>query len=548
MTKEEFAKIVEREIEKLQSELATARQRVEFFRLTSNNYGQGKEYQEAQYQYQHIQAKINFIQRFVSLPAYARVLAMSDLEVEEYKQEKIEELDIKIKEVEAKVQEATTKLAQLKAEQESLIAKLGTLSGQERQQAIYRGQQINNEIMSYTADNVWGIFAKLQNEIEALKKQQEDIRTKTPQEIKAEIAAELKTNGLVDNLKFAQKPLEEDKELEAAIAGDPEKAQRVANLLAYRRKLIDDKTGVKGFLHIPYGIPKALEHQLTGSTWIYDASHQQIRDQEKIEELISQFEGVFEKSKQQFMSQFTETKMAKLVGKEYAQFGAEVDLEFLQLHNDKIADGELSRLESIVEQRDKLSKKLFKTKTVKDEIAALNRRIAKLQEAIYKEILGWYQSQSRELTGRNYGMSFYSMESLREDIERAKQDITRAEQSIADLKERVKEAKEKAEKQRQSYDDRIKEAEEQIRTIAGPQFREAKLPYGSDRAEYNLTEIQNAAGIKAQAELVAKVEQEAQNQADIKEAELRGITLEELIEMRKQGVIEQEEPSQSMRI
>ena len=167
MTKEEFTSMLNTELESLKKEYQLARQRVEYFVEVKPT---GKEFQEAVYQLKIVCQKGKALQSLVTLPAYSRIQAMSDAEIEEYKESKIEELELKIREIQAREEQAKAKLSQLKAEQEQLIAQFGNLSGNEREMVIYRGRQLTEEISRYDVNNRWGVFAKLKTQIEKARK------------------------------------------------------------------------------------------------------------------------------------------------------------------------------------------------------------------------------------------------------------------------------------------------------------------------------------------------------------------------------------------
>lgn len=533
MTKDEFLSMLSGELENLEKDYRTAIQRVDYFRQVNSR---GKEYQEAEYQLKLVQQKINVLRRIVALPAYARIQAMSDAEIEEYKKDKVEELELRIKEIESREEQAKAKLSQLKAEQEQLMAQFGSLSGSERDRAIYRGQQLSTEISRYDVNNQWGVFASLKRKIEEVRKLQEQIKAVTSQEIKQQLSSEIKeSHDLAQTVEWTRNPIDASTELEASVASDPEKAQQMAILLTYYRRLSDEQSQIRCRMYLGYGLPKGLEKRLTEYSYYYNSRTNEVNNPDKLMEIVQEFEGSFEQAKASFNEQFTEQKLSKLVGREYGMDSSEVDMGFLQQHTDKLGDGELEHLQSLVEQRNKLSKKIFKTRDTKWEIENLNNRIKQEQSKIYKEIIGWYESQSEDLLGISYGVQFYSLEALQDSLKRCKEDIGRSEQAINKVKEKIQKAKAEMEQQRQSYETRKTETAQQIRALGGEKHKETDIPYSSDRYDYNLAQIANAQNRIYQRNVVDRVQQEAQNQADIREAELRGITVEQLLQMRQQA-------------
>lgn len=525
MNKEEFLSMLSGELENLKQEYQIAMQGVYYFREV--NLG-SKECQEAEYQAKMVCQKINGLKALVTLPAYARIQAMSDTEIEEYKGSKVEELELKIREIKAREDQETAKLSQLKAEQAQLITQFGSLSGNERARAIYRGRQLSEEISRYGVNNQWGVFAQLKGEIEAVRKQQQQIKTMTSQEIKQQLSSEIKGNHyLARATEWAKEPISASTKLQASVAPNPEKALQMANLLAYYRRLDDEQRQVKGRIHWPGYVPKVLAKRLIYSNY-YDSITGEVNNPEKLVEIVGEFEGSFEQAKASFEEQFTEQKLSKLVGKEYGIDSSEVDMDFLEQHTDKLNAGELGHLQSLVDQRNKLSKKTIKTRDTKREITMLNSQITQEQSKIYKEVIGWYESQSNELLGIRYGLQFYSLEELNNSLERCKEEIGDSERAITEVKERIQQAKAETEQEKQRYETMKTTVAQQIRTLGGKGHEETGIPYASERSGYNLDSIASASNQVYQAEVINRVQQEAKNQADIREAELKGITVEQL--------------------
>ena len=245
MTKDEFLSMISSELEILKKEYQSARQRAEYFK--SMDVWQDKEYREAFYQFRVVSGKIHMIEDLVSLPAYARIQAMSDAEVEEYKKDKTEELKLKIKEIESKEQQAKEKLSLLKSEQEELIAQFGSLTGSKRDENILRGKQLAKELYEYDADNQFGIFAKLKKELEEVKKQQEKIETMTQQEVKQQLSSKIK---FVDKIAKEVELTKEPSDASKIKSLDPKKALSMAVLAKSYYKLVDKQNNVENVVTI----------------------------------------------------------------------------------------------------------------------------------------------------------------------------------------------------------------------------------------------------------------------------------------------------------
>lgn len=540
MTKDEFLSMLNSELENLEKDYQSAEKRVQYFREVKSI---SKELQEAEYQLKMVGQKIGAIRDLVNLPAYARIQAMSDIEIEEYKKGKIEELELKNKEIQAREEQEKSKLSQLKAEQDKLIARFGSLSGSERALVISQGQLLTEEISKYEVDNQYGVFAKIKREKDQVREQQQQIKAMTSQEIKQQLSSELKvSHDFAQKVEWPKKPINATTELEVSVALDPEKAKQMANLLTYYRRLSDKQSQITGRMYLGYGLPEVLEKKLTEYSYYYNSRTNEVNDPDKLMEIVQEFEGSFEQAKTSFNEQFTEQKLSKLVGRENGIDSSEVDMGFLQQHTDKLGDGELDHLQSLVEQRNKLSKKIFKTRDTKWEIENLNKRIKQEQSKIYKEIIGWYESQSKGLLGISRVL-FYSLEVLQNSLKGCKEAIGRSEQAITEVKEKIQKAKAEMEQQRQDYETRKIETAQQIRALGGEKHKETELPYAFSEYNNNLEQIMAAQSGVYRRDVIYKVQQEAQKQADIREAELKGITVEQLLQMRQQ---EQEMQDESM--
>ena len=538
MTKDEFLSMLSEELENLEEERKAVRQKVEYFKAVNSK---GRESQEAEYQLKIVERKVNRLKDLLTFPAYARIQAMSDIEIEEYKKEKIEELELKIKEIESREEQEKAKLSQLKAEQEQLMTQFGTLSGSERDRAISRGQQLSTEIIKYDVDNEYGVFAPLKKEIEEVRKQQEQIEAMTSQEVKQQLSSEIKeSDNLAQQVEWAKQPINASTELEASVGSDTEKAQQMANLLARYERLSDEQKQIKGRknLHL-IGLPSLLERKLRES-YYYDSRDGEIRDPDKLMLIVQEFEASFERAKASVNEQFTEQKLSKLVYDGEAEYGyeysynSEVDMEFLQQHTDKLGDGKLKRLQMLVEDRNKLSKKIFKTYNTKWEIKKLNEEIIREKTKICKELTGWYNSQGSDILNINR-VDFYDLKSLQDSLKRCKELIGYYETNINDIKEDLQKVKAEMEQQRQNYENEKTEIAQKIRALGGENHKETEMPYASDSPDYNLNSIINSQGVVYGRNIIDRVQQEAQNQADIREAELRGITVEQLLAMRQQS-------------
>lgn len=545
MTKEEFLSIISTELEKLEKEKKLAQNRIDYYKEVSSG---GKELQDAIRQLEAINSKIDALRRFVNLPAYARIQAASSIELEEYKKEKIEELELRIKEIEAQEIQEREQLSQLKAVQSANIERFARLSGDEREQAISEGKNLSNKIGRFDA-----VFEEIRRKIEELKTQQEKIKSKNVEEIRQELLLRTPNAGSlkhwVENAK--KSPLSYQDKLYAAVANDPEKRQKMVDLLTrvgYIERVIDS-------IQIPfgmsYGIPLELQKIIKNGRYYTSNS---LINPEGLEETIENYLKQFSEKRKMYEEEFTLVKLAPLIGKENGNESDVVDFDFLQFHENKIGKGKLEELRYLVEQRDKLTKKIIKTRSTKDDIYNLSNKIREVQSIIYKEIIGWYNSQSLDVLGIDnrisYALSIFGgLDNLKDTLERGKTQVNNSAKAIDDLKNGIREAQEKFKQQLKSFEEQRADIARQMIELSGIEAQKDFVPTASSSEEQrkHLEDIRRADVRSLEGQIIERVQQEAQNQADTKEAELRNITVEQLLELRKQALSAQQPEIQTVK-
>ena len=536
MTKDEFLKMLDGELDKLEKEAQVFKKQVDFFGEIDWS---SDEYRNACYQYNLVQRKIIILRKLLTLPAYSRIQAMSDVEIEEYKKEKIEELELKISEIESKKRLAEEEVVSLRNEQEALAAQFDGLTGGERIRAINRGKEISLKISEYKYSG----SKKFDFDIENIKKEQEQIKLRTSEEIKQSLCSELKSEwNLPLIIEQSKDFLDASTLLMASVASEPEKARKMAGLLARYTSLSNDQTRAESAISFVSNLPHELE-ELLREKCNYRHGIFETRFHDELLRIVEEYEKSFEKEKTLFMEQFTEQKLIKLIGKHSNSYdnsddnvkngNVEVDMEFLNLHGDKLLNSEqLSKLQNNIDSRKKLSKKLIKTGFTKDEIKLLGISINQDQAAIYSQIVNWYNSKCVELFGYRYSIYSNSENELKSTLEQMKVFFDKQQQAIKEMKEIIQQSKVEKDKKVENYNIQKEDVAKEIRELAGEGHEKTPIPSYSDKSERNLNNITDASGRVFQNEVIDSVQREAQNQADIEEARLKGITVEELLQMR----------------
>ena len=538
MTKEEFLSMVDKEIDNLEQEKEAYASKLIDYETEKGKSSQfmtdDPEWKRINYLREVVDRKIFYLNEHLHQPAYERVQVMSDLEIEKYKQTKIEGLELEIKEIEVQRKEAEEELKKLTEEQSKLIMKGENLT---------QNEEIRKTELLIQIDGLTKKFAEFENEMQNDRNRKEQIKGMSSEEVKKQMIS--KINGNYQR-KAAQKPSSEFEKLQAEVAKDPEKAQQMARLMTRYAKLNEQQVRVQMDLPILKNMDSK-SSQIAKNIMSRNGYQRLINpdnenDFKKGIEVINRVEKGFEQAKKEFETQFTEEKLSKITRtweeRHDKTDNYEVDVEFLKLHQDKIPKNEFNLLMDRIETRKRLQKKLIKTKKTKNDIDTCNYHIQNEQERIYREIEDWYRDKldSWECYGMNSKISFFDPEDLAAELESCKGRFGKIEQEFVDLKKGFEEAQKKAAQHNKGLEDRKNELAQQMETLGDGMYKDTikEQQYMSTDVEQNLKEIQSQSGFVYSEEMMNKVQQEAQKQADTREAQLREIPVEQLLQNRQQ--------------
>lgn len=548
MTRDEFNAMVNVELDRLETEKKEAQTRVDYFDALDRKHrgdGQLHELKDAKFALDVVNKKIMRIKNLVEFPLYARIQAMSDLELEEYKAEKISEIELKIRKEEIKLRESKESFERLALEREGLINSFGRLFGEERDVAILKGQQIESELKANDPKNPESLFSKITKEIERLKNEIEVLKGKSLQDVKAELSSAIKdtNNRSFDNtVKTNELAINDYDRMLASVSNNPEAARKMSGLISQYRRLNDEKSKIKAKLFLPIGVPKSLQSELRGDkayVKYYDAEKQETSNPDKLMEIVEKHEKSFRRDKDEFLSEFSNQKMEKLAGKELGTNSREVDLPFLEMHAGKIKPDMLEALKITLQERDQFSRKIFKSSSVKYQIIELDKEIRSLQSVIYQAISSWYKTKYNELLETDYGLELYSVESINNSINKLNGKIADKEDTYTTLKTRIDEARKEMSRMENDLETRKTDVLSSVRELAGPEFKEVEIGvYGSPNFSNIQESIVNAAGTVHHEQVVTDVLSEAKVQGELKESEIqknKGF-IDDLKEMRREAL------------
>lgn len=517
MTNDEFLSMLNSEFENLEKEYQSAKQKAE----GTSRFN--PEYEEYQYQFMIVEEKFNALKKLASLPAYARIQAMSDIEIEEYKKDKVEELDSIIKENQQRIEEL---------------------------------------------HHNWGQAPALKKMNEELEEKQKEIKAMTSEETKKVLSYKIKDSyNLAQEIEKCEKTIDKFTELQASMTHDNVEKSKIYDMAKlwtkYKNICEEQKKAETDIIIIDPRLPDGLKRKIAGEglhirketekDLIYKYNNNyNFCHLDRLMEIVQKFEeGPFKQQKEFFNSQCTEKKLLNLASKrewptKANPVEAKVDMEFLQQHADKLEDDDLSNLQSLVEKRNKLSRKIFKNKITKSELQHLNEAVAYERERIYRDIMFWYDHQwydEGKLSPIHFpddyykgilygsfdlrGINILDINELKKELKSSKEEIVQSEQLIKKLKEKIQEEKARQENLKQKYESEKAEVAQQIRTLAGEKYKETNIHfepvYGHDSSN-SLRDFAEAQGKIYEKEIIDKVQREAKKQADIRENELKGIS------------------------
>ncbi len=286
--------------------------------------------------------------------------------------------------------------------------------------------------------------------------------------------------------------------------------------------------------------PRALIEELKRIPDIYNTGLVSTNDPDRLAMVIDDFHKRFSEEKKMFNQEFTLEKLTKLNRREWYYTGPEVDFDYLDTQKDKIPEGMLDELRSLVVQREILSKKIFKSKDVKLKIENLDGMIERRKISIYQLIIGWYHTQNNELLGITSSLSFDGLELIKESLARVIRDVEEAEANFETIRENLEKAKADIEAQKAKIEGYKESIYQEMRELAGPEFQNEKLDiFTSHVKEENLGIIKSVTTNEYERKIIEQVQAEVQTQADVREAELRGISLEELYKLRRETLSSQ---------
>lgn len=528
MTKEEFLKMVDVAIEQLMNEREKCLSRVEYYKSVNPN---GKEIDTANYQYLVVSQKVNAFIELMGLPTYTRIQSMSDAEIEEYKRDKINEIKLDGITIAADIEKLKKEIAALKAQHEELMDHFVELEMTKRNSAINEGKRIQFDIQAKELK-----LNELELKLLKLKSKQEEILQMSSSEVKEQLTSEIGNRYNLSSIVDKNDTEKSSSALLKEIVGkNPEKAIQMARLLTDLALTEKRQGDIHVYLNVGYGIPSQLKQSIESD---YAFNRGDIHSTQRFFDIYESFMEQFNKEVAIFNSQFTIEKLGSLIEKQHDYIRGDVfvmgsvDFEFLKLHSDKLSPGEIEQLQAKVLKRDKLSKKLIKTREVKREIEDLTNDISRTQKAMYRKIAGWYrQYDGQYILGIHTNFILErGMDGLAEQLKSCSSDLDKTTNELKIFKGKLESAKIKLENLLNQHREKVDGIKQQIRSLGGAEFENSEIPWAQERTEDNLSNIAASVAYGERRQFVSQVQEEAQNQANMWQPNSNSLSQENVTE------------------
>lgn len=493
MTKEEFLTMFEREMAELQDQVTALDDRIsEHESKRQKTEEDVRIIAEATRERGLLRRKWNSLNRMVGLPAYARIKAMTPEELEAYNQEKIAEFQPRIDEIAAREREARELKTVLEARLRESITKSVTAETPEAKREALRDRNYFQSELNRYDEKTGYVFQAIARDRESLQFEIDAIATRTPEEIRRSLAEKTGNPAYYEMILTNGIDVSKGAEMLAQFANDPEKADKmarmVANYGAQRDLMMQSPVRTTLFVSNPYQLPEDLRNLVALHTDKQkNAFIHTVEDRSILEMVVRDYERRFKEAKNTLLyEELTPEKISFLVGHEYIGYDngnkRVPTLEEIRQHESKIQTPfAYEHLKDLTERRDKLAKKIIKTSRVKSELAIYNMQIERFSDEICCEIINWYKNKYTSLLGIKNGLDFSSAESLQESLGAVGRDIAHSEEAISELKENVAKARSQLQAEKLHRQEVLEQLRENIVSYAGEEYKDVRFYTGKEK-------------------------------------------------------------------
>ena len=535
MTIDEFKHIIDKELTRLHEEYIELSNKLALYSSVST---ENKSYQAVKYQIGLIDEKKELLNQILTLPAVARVMAMSDFEVEEYKKDNLAELELRRSSAKHDIRKTESRLFEIKSIQREGEEKYNFSLGPEAYDTLLVGMKREKLIEALEKE-----LAELRIKYLKADRSYKQLKDMSLQDIRDYILASIEGRNNYDELieRALYNPLDESKKLLSMVGDDYEKATALAQLLEQYSEVDKQEEATVGVeMSVDPYLPERLLTSLGSSIVFGYDKKKRTSNWESIASNINEYDELYKEEERIFSEQYTDEKIFPLAGRIFTNKWNEGDIPFLENHLDKLNNLDFEQLKNLVTKKKLLSKKAFKTIGVKKELRELETRIGDMIHSMYKSVINWYISNENNLkyisaSGSVTNISFINIQLTKEWLDSRREEIKKARESYLEFINDFEEVGRELDRKMSLYEEEKSFIREDINKVLGIEVSKESIPSLDDGITEGIT---HGVSENYQDEMINKVLFEAQNQADMKEAELRGMTVSELLKMREQENIE----------
>lgn len=376
-------------IEELNKERDRQRESV----IANRSQGFFKETEEAEFYYLINQYRINALTEWLMYPAFLRIKAMTEPEIEEYKAFLVSKLQVEQMELELKVKECEKEKTDLRDDNRKLTDDMEQM---ERGTTSYDQASRNFGSNSARMSRLSREIGECERQIGSLGEQIEAITRLTPEEVKSKIIAEKIKENAYTFEQYYQKGLKPEvqnrNEIERAkekIACDSQLADKYAAAVAKYNynfgQLGKLRLKVDTGLSLPDGLRKQLDKMLQGDE---KSTPEQLIDY--VKQYLSSYEKLVEGSRAFFDYDMLEGIYKQIL--EIEEHRPDVDLDLLRKHSDKISSTTIKNLGYMVEQRKRNESPIWRSIDIafNGGVSDNNKEIKRQLEFARDDLIEWY--------------------------------------------------------------------------------------------------------------------------------------------------------------
>lgn len=387
MNKLEFSQALSRTIEKIGTDLTTAKARYEEIKSDPT---QQTEKNILNYQISLLNAKYKALLGHLDLPIKARIKTMSSAEFQAFRDEKVNELNTKAKKILEERDRTETRVSELTKESEELKLKQSK-SVEERKRAFFIGDEISASTNLLKHQNLALFNIQSEKDLYFSGTVEDIIHRLLPD-------YDIKNYALAAPTDYDVNPIL------LAVANDPQKAIAFQKLLREWEATLNAIR--KGYSVEKVPFPYAKRKYNSRSKALENVTEGELKDLIKIvDNEISSINSSLEKIPEVYAAKREIINKIKQVNANSLSV-EDIDLDFIKSYLGKTdQDDDLKKVVDAISEYNKLSRKLFKTKNDKWEMDRCKRQISITGQVVYYGIEKYENGEMAKAIGNEYAFT-----------------------------------------------------------------------------------------------------------------------------------------------